>query len=110
MVCFLILGILFKEKTGDMETGDLKAVFDTLMSAPGMEDQVKIDLRISRKVALFMVTVIEKGLEAKKTSGNDLLSLSSEVSAAELESISKGILEKSGLSAMHLKLQYFRKQ
>ncbi len=91
-----------------METNELKEVYDMLLSAPGMDDNVKIDLRISRKLALFLVTVMEKGLDKKVASGNDLLSLSSAVSREELEEIASSILEKSGMSEVHRRLQFFK--
>lgn len=90
-----------------METNELKQVFEAVLSAPGMEDNVKIDFRISRKVALFLATVIERGLDKRGAPGSDLLSLSSAVSREELEGITRSILEKSGLTELHGRMGRF---
>lgn len=82
----------------------MKAVYDALLCAPGMEDTVKVDLRLTRKVVLFLANAIEKGL-ANKGQAHDLLALSNEVSPAELMEISSGILERAGLSGMNQKLR-----
>lgn len=76
-----------------------------MLSAPGMDVEVKVDLRINRKTALFLVNVIEKGLNKKGDPGYDLLSLSPVVSREELADIAKGILDKAGLAEMNGKLK-----
>lgn len=91
-----------------MEKNELTAVYEVLLSAPGMEDNLRVDLRISRKVSLFLVDVIEKGLQQKSASDHDLLSLSSAVKREELEDIVKSILEKSGMTDTHKRLQFFK--
>lgn len=91
-----------------MENANLKMVYETLLAAPGMSELVKVDLRVSRKIALFLVTVIEKGLNSKEGS-NDLLSLSKEATQSDLLEISTLILEKSSLTEMHDKLKTLTK-
>lgn len=44
-----------------MTTNDVAKVFDTILSIPGMNDVVKIDLKISRKNVLLLNHVIERG-------------------------------------------------
>ncbi|HRB80489.1 MAG TPA: hypothetical protein PKY86_09785, partial [Niabella sp.] len=55
-------------------------LYETLLSTPGMNDVVKLDLRISRKGVLLLVNVIQKGLLVEagdplalllKAAGND---------------------------------------
>lgn len=44
---------------------DVARVFDTILSIPGMNETVKIDLRISRRNVLLLKGVIERGLTVK---------------------------------------------
>lgn len=48
-----------------LTTNDVAQVFDTILSIPGMNELVKIDLKISRKNVLLLNHVIERGLLAK---------------------------------------------
>ena len=43
-----------------LTTNDVAKVYDTILSIPGMNDTVKIDLRISRKNVLLLNHVIER--------------------------------------------------
>ncbi len=40
-------------------------MYDTILSIPGMNENVKIDIRISRKNVLLLNSVIKRGLSAK---------------------------------------------
>lgn len=91
-----------------MEAKEIKMVYDTLLSAPGMEQNVKVDLKLNRKTALFLVTAIERGLGTVDIRQNDLITLSEQVTGEELQQIASDILEKAGLSEMHRKLTVFR--
>ncbi|TDQ73840.1 hypothetical protein [Sphingobacterium yanglingense] len=91
-----------------MENANLKMVYETLLAAPGMAEVVKVDLRVSRKLALFLVTAIEKGLVVKDGS-NDLLSISKDVSHEEMKEIISSVLDKTGLTSMHDKLKFLTK-
>ncbi|MGN7785863.1 hypothetical protein ACTJIJ_15150 [Niabella sp. 22666] len=80
-------------------------LYETLLSTPGMNDVVKLDLRISRKGVLLLVNVIQKGLLVEssdplalllKAAGND--------SRQGLDQVSLELLEKAGLSEMNKKL------
>ena len=48
-----------------LSTNDVAKVYDTILSIPGMNEIVKIDLKISRKNVLLLNSVIERGLTAK---------------------------------------------
>lgn len=91
-----------------MDAKEMKMVYDTLLSSPGMEQAIRIDLKLDRKTALFLVTAIERGLANEAARQNDLLALSTEVTQDELSQIAGGILEKAGLYDMHRKLEAFR--
>ena len=48
-----------------LTTNDVAKVYDTILSIPGMNETVKIDLKMSRKNVLLLNSVIERGLTAK---------------------------------------------
>jgi t-SNARE complex subunit (syntaxin) len=88
-----------------LTTNDVAKVFDTIMSIPGMNETVKIDLRISRKNVLLLNHVIERGLAISnddKSSG--LLSNVPEENLNELKTIADEYLEKAGLIELSEKL------
>ncbi|MCL6218945.1 hypothetical protein [Zunongwangia pacifica] len=88
-----------------LTTNDVAKVYDTILSIPGMNDTVKIDLRISRKNVLLLNHVIERGLVVKNDEKNDgLLSNVPEENLEELKSIADQYLEKAGLIELKEKL------
>jgi hypothetical protein len=48
-----------------MEQKEMVRVYETLLITPGMNDVVKLDLRISRKLVLLLNQVVEKGYGLK---------------------------------------------
>ena len=48
-----------------LTTNDVAKVYDTILSIPGMNETVKIDMRISRKNVLLLNSVIKRGLNSK---------------------------------------------
>jgi hypoxanthine-guanine phosphoribosyltransferase len=48
-----------------LTTNDVAKVYDTILSIPGMNETVKIDLKISRKNVLLLNSIIERGLTVK---------------------------------------------
>lgn len=92
-------------------TNDVAKVYDTILSIPGMNEVVKIDLRISRKNVLLLNQVIERGLSAK---GDDtspiLLGNVPEESLLELKNLSEECLQKAGLIELSEKLKALGKE
>ena len=43
-----------------MNAKELASVYDTIMSIPGMNDQIKIDLKISRRNVLLLTQAIKR--------------------------------------------------
>ncbi len=85
---------------------EVSLLYETLLSAPGMNDVVKLDLRIPRKNVLLLAKVIEKGLQIKPGEAVDgLLRAAGDGSLESLEQISTELLTKAGLSNMSEKLQ-----
>ncbi|GIQ57854.1 hypothetical protein Flavo103_09900 [Flavobacterium collinsii] len=88
-----------------MTTNDVAKVFDTVLSIPGMNEQVKIDLRISRKNVLLLNHVIERGLAIKEGDKPSVLLTSiSEENRQELKLFGEKCLLKAGLIELSQKL------
>lgn len=86
-----------------LKTNDVAKVFDTILSTPGMNEMVKIDLKISRKNVLLLNHVIERGLTLENDATGLLGSLSVEV-MTELKKLSEECLQKAGLVELNQKL------
>ncbi|MDJ1503558.1 hypothetical protein [Xanthocytophaga agilis] len=84
---------------------DVAKVYDTILSIPGMNETVKIDLRISRKNVLLLHSVIERGLDAKYEESSLLESVPEET-LVELRALGKDCLQKAGLIELSEKLNY----
>jgi hypothetical protein len=89
-----------------LTTNDVAKVYDTILSIPGMNETVKIDMRISRKNVLLLNSVIKRGLNSKDDdkSSNLLESIPPET-LKELDSIADDYLTKAGLTELSAKLQ-----
>lgn len=91
-----------------MTENDVAKVFDTILSIPGMNETVKIDLRISRKNVLLLNHVIERGsaLEVEDKL-SILLSSIPQDNLLELKQLGNEFLQKAGLIELSEKLQIF---
>ncbi len=89
-----------------LTTNDVAKVYDTILSIPGMNETVKIDMKISRKNVLLLSSVIRRGLFAKDDdkSANLLESIPPET-LQELEGIADDYLTKAGLTELSEKLK-----
>lgn len=89
-----------------LTTNDVAKVYDTILSIPGMNEMVKIDLRISRKNVLLLNGVIKRGLSAKDDdkSANLLQSVPQE-GLQELDAFADECLKKAGLTELSEKLK-----
>lgn len=83
---------------------DAAQVFDTILSIPGMNEPVKIDLKISRKNVLLLHHVIERGLIENQGSPSVLLQRTGEENIAELKQLSADCLIRAGLTELNEKL------
>jgi len=88
---------------------EITKIYETLLSIPGMNEKIKIDLRIPRKNVLFLSKIIERGLSSKDADDKNLgvLETVSSETLQELVLISGEILEKAGLTDMNEKLKAF---
>jgi hypothetical protein len=96
------------KKNSMPNTNTIAKVFDTVLSIPGMNDNVKIQLTIPRKNVLLLSKVIERGLYAKDGSDKgNILNIASKETLEELTEISNDLLKKAGLIEMNEKLKTF---
>ena len=88
---------------------EIAKIYETLLSIPGMNEKIKIDLRIPRKNVLFLSKIIERGLSTSDMNDKSLgvLETVSSETLQELVLISGEILEKAGLTDMNEKLKAF---
>lgn len=86
-----------------MTTNEVAQVLETILSSPGMNDTVKIDMRISRKNVLLLYQVIERGITAKESDTGLPAILSDEV-LNEMKGFAEECLEKAGLVELNSKL------
>lgn len=88
-----------------LTTNEVAQVFDTILSIPGMNEAVRIDLRISRKNVLLLNHVIERGLNAKgDDKGVNVFANVPEETVQEIKAIAADCLQKAGLVELSEKL------
>jgi hypothetical protein len=88
---------------------DVARIYDTVLSIPGMNDEVKVSLKTSRRNLLLLNKVIERGLNGKETEDKSvsILEIVSKETMQELSEISIQLLNKAGLTEMNEKLKSF---
>ncbi len=88
-----------------LNTNDIAKVYDTIMSIPGMNEKVKIDMKISRKNVLLLNSVIKRGLDSKDSDkSSNLLGNIPEETLKELSAFADECLTKAGLTELSEKL------
>lgn len=81
-------------------------VYETLLCSPGMNEAVKIDVKINRKTVLLLNSVVERGLSAKEgEQSSGLLELIPKESVEELKQFSEECLKKAGLTELSEKIK-----
>lgn len=94
-----------------MTTNEVARLYDTIMSIPGMSEMVKIDMKVSRKNALLLHRVFQRGLSAKEDEKScTLLESVPQSTLEELHVIADNFLVKAGLSELSEKLSAFIKK
>ena len=88
-----------------LTANDAAKVFETILSTPGMSETVKMDFKMSRKNALLLCSVIERGLSAKDDDKNNLLEMVPKEGLQELTEFSNDCLQKAGLAELYQKLK-----
>jgi hypothetical protein len=89
-----------------LTTNDITQVYDTILSIPGMNDTVKIDLKISRKNVLLLTRVIERGLAIKQDDkSSNILNIVPKEILQEFTALADDCLKKAGLTDLSEKLK-----
>ena len=88
---------------------DVAKVYDTILSIPGMNDEIKVNLRTSRKNLLLLNKVIERGINGKESEDKSISVLETipKETLQEIGEIAAQLLNKAGLSEMNEKLKSF---
>ena len=88
---------------------DLAKLYETLLTIPGMNNRVKIDLKMPLRTALLLSKIIERGLLGKEIDdpSNQILDMLSPEMTNELMEIPKEILQRTGLIEMNEKIKAF---
>jgi hypothetical protein len=89
----------------NMATNVLGKVYETLLCSPGMNEAVKIDVKVSRKSILLLNSVIENGLSKEGTQTQELLDLVPAEDLQELKAFSEDCLKKAGLTELNEKMK-----
>ena len=88
-----------------MTNNEVAQVFDTVLSSPGMNEQVRIDTRISRKAILLLHQIIDGGYNGKEMEeGAPFSGLVSGATQEELKVLAADCLKKAGLEEINEKL------
>jgi hypothetical protein len=88
-----------------MATNVLGKVYETLLCSPGMNEVVKIDVKVSRKAILLLSSVIENGLDQAGGTTSALLELVPQEDLTELKALSEDCLKKAGLTELSEKMK-----
>ena len=87
------------------KTNQMALVYETLLCSPGMAENVKLDMRISRKALLLLAAALETQLKAAETGRFSATDYFESETVEELEKMISDVLLKSELSGLHSKLK-----
>jgi hypothetical protein len=87
-----------------MNSSEVAKVLDTILSIPSMSENVKVDVKLSRRNVLLLSAVIARGLSAKGDE-TGLLEGTSKEAAVELSNFANECLQKAGLTDLNEKLK-----
>jgi hypothetical protein len=89
-----------------LTVNDVVKVYDTILSIPGMNDTIKIDIKMSRRNVLLLYAAIERGLlNEEDDKYNRLLKSVPVETTDDLISVAKDFLQKAGLTELNEKLR-----
>jgi hypothetical protein len=89
-----------------MEQNYFARVLDTLLTIPGMNDNVKLEIKIPRRNALVLCKLIEAGLDDE--AGKEVAKVLQVIPTAmtdQLREIAPELLKKAGLTELNEKLK-----
>jgi len=86
---------------------EIAGMLEILVSVPGMEDTVKLNLSLQRRQVMLLSNVIREGMKTDQGMVGDLLTVLSPECSNELMRISSELDEKAGLSGLQEKVKQF---
>ena len=92
-----------------LSKNDITRVYETVLTVPGMNEFVKVDLKMPRKNVLLLSKIIERGMGIENSEGKEtnILDIVPAETIEELKEVSLDLLQKAGLSEMNEKLKAF---
>lgn len=87
---------------------ELANVLETLLMVPGMNDVVKIDLKLPRTTILLLAQIIEKGLAARKDEKGTWSEAITQEQENDLKQLATDALERAGLTPLSQKLKTWK--
>jgi hypothetical protein len=88
-----------------MATNVLSTVYETLLCSPGMNEAVKIDVKMNRKTVLLLNSVIEGSIGKDGEGSQDLLKLVPAEDVEDLKIFADECLKKAGLKELSEKMK-----
>ncbi len=92
-----------------MATNVLGKVYETLLCSPGMNEAVKVDVKVNRKAILLLSSVVENGLSKDENYAQELLALVPVEDLNELKGFAEECLKKAGLTELSEKMKSLHK-
>jgi hypothetical protein len=87
------------------QTNDVSKFYEAMLSFPGMNQKIKMGMKISRTNVLLLTLIIENGLMMKNGDKlMEVLTIIPDETKRELVELSSELLEKADLNALHEKL------
>jgi len=88
---------------------EVAKIYETILSIPGMMEDIKVPFKTSRKNVLLLSKVIERGLNSPETDDGSVsvLEILSTETREELSQIAAQLLNMAGLSEMNERLKAF---
>ena len=86
---------------------DVARIYETVLSIPGMSENVKLNITIARKDMLLLSKIIERGLNGNNSSDKSIgiLDAITQESTQVISTLTAELLAKAGLSEMNEKLK-----
>lgn len=89
---------------------EITGMLGILISVPGMDETVKLNLSLQRKQVMLLSNVIREGMKTDAGMVGDLLAVLPPECSDELVRISSELDEKAGLSDLQQKVKQFAEQ
>ena len=87
-----------------MKSGEMKSVYELLLSVPGMGETVKLDLKLPRKNVLFICQLLGGSIEK---GDSPLAEILGKETLDELRGIITDCLDKAGLTELERRMDFY---